>query len=147
MGKVLIQGDWLDGFSSGKKAALLDWQHRREKREFDKLIAKLRDAKWTREHREQKNATNARWQATPRGRATRKAARERRRLARYRANPTIESCKRCGAVWCKAPWIRGVTPEFCGQACRKSWDWHHNAERRAAVQASRKARAARKAAA
>lgn len=45
MSKILVQGDWLDGFSSGKKAALLDWEHRKGKREFAILVNRLRARK------------------------------------------------------------------------------------------------------
>lgn len=50
------------GFQIGKAAAMLDWEHRKEARAFEKLIARLRSRKWYSENRERaRAAARARW--------------------------------------------------------------------------------------
>lgn len=107
------------GYGVGKEAALRDWRHRKEARDFERLVKKLRATKWNREHPERRAEISATHYAKP-GVADQQLAGARARRAKaYRANPTIFTCAECGVEWCKAPWVRGVEPRFCGDACRQ----------------------------
>lgn len=147
MSKVLIQGDWLDGFSSGKKAALLDWSFRREQRDFDKLVQRLRVRKWQKEHPAQKAASQKRYNDKPSSRAKMLACQKAARRRRQRAAPTLFTCERCGVQWCKAPWTRGLRPRFCGDNCYAVHRYQHDSVFREAAKKSSRAQHAKKRAA
>lgn len=121
---VMLAGEWTDGVMVGRQAALAEWRHRRETREFEKLCARLRarnwvrkiyaaggdrlgllrayQAKWAREHRAAQLVAQKRW-------------RHRRRVW-----PVVQ-CVGCGAVF--SPWsphgLPSIVPQYCTEACRQ----------------------------
>jgi hypothetical protein len=117
------------GYLVGKAAKLADWHHKKDKESFKALCARLRTAKWQREaktdprKKKLKAAKHRRYNAKPENKARQLAGQKRRRLEAYKRNPTIFTCVECGAVWCRAPWVRGVPPRFCGSACRLRWKY------------------------
>lgn len=105
------------GFAVGREARMRDWLHRKEQVSSDRLVNILRATKWNREHPERRREINARHYRRP---GVKDRQLERKREARaeaYRRNPIIYTCAECGASWCRVPWVRGVAPRFCGQAC------------------------------
>lgn len=137
---MTIGGESADGFLVGRAAALADWAHKKEKREFAKLVARLRALRWFRANRARAMANIRRWQAANRGkmnvynrswRASNRAAyrdgQRRRKLAalRRRAEAKVYACVICKAEWCR--WIppgsgigmgaRGFPRRICSEAC------------------------------
>lgn len=104
------------GFAVGREARMRDWVHRREERDFEKLIAKLRAAKWAKANPARRRVIVQRWEA--RHVPERRAAQRARRARAYRASPTVYTCRGCGAKWCKAPWIRNHSAEWCTRLCK-----------------------------
>lgn len=136
------------GFQIGKAAALLDSQHRREEREFKRLVRRLQwrrlaAKRWrdlTPEQRAAVVAYRKRWAAAhpeqmkriyakarkkrrsnPRKRALElQQKRDRRkRETQERRAATVYTCAECGSQW--SPWggrLPARPPKYCSQSCR-----------------------------
>lgn len=125
-GAMMVAGEFVDGVIAGRAFAIREWQIKREHREFAQLIEVLRVAKWRKAHPALVAEYNRRSNARPEARERTKRLHRAWRAAQYRANPLMFACKCCGATWCKAPWIRGEHPEFCGDRCRQRWRYQHD---------------------
>ena len=138
-GATMVAGEYVEGVIAGKSFAIREWQIKREKREFAQLVEVLRVAQWKRANpalvAEYQRRSNARPEARIRTRLRHQAWRR----ARYCKNPAQFVCECCSATWCKVPWVRGLTPRFCGDACRQRWRYAHDpAYRERALANSRK---------
>lgn len=109
-----------------RELGLREWMFNRENRGFAALVNRLRVRKWLAEVRAEGGARLERVRASARRYAAKKRAEDKagacaaeraRRQAKYKASPHVFTCTECGATWCKAPWIRGPQPTFCGTAC------------------------------
>lgn len=109
-----------------RELGLREWMFNRENRGFDTLVNRLRVRKWAIDVRAEGGERLAKLRARKRAHVARKRAanvdlsrsKDRaKRAAAYKRNPLVLTCVECGATWCKAPWARGVQPEFCGTAC------------------------------
>lgn len=89
-----------NGFLVGKSAALADWRHRKEEREFEALCVRLRQRNYLRR---------------PEVAAHRNAVRRDRRMQQHRA--TVHSCAQCEAQFCRLT-IAGHAPTYCSPDCR-----------------------------
>ncbi len=112
--------------ASARDVRMSDWLARKDDAEFAALCNRRHVAKWLREIRAVGGIRLARflkskrdWQNARRA-ADAEAARRRDRAARakkYKLAPVTFTCAECGATWCKVPWVRGLSPRFCGQNC------------------------------
>lgn len=108
------------GFLVGKAAALADWSFKKEKKEFGKLVNRLRAKKWAKENREHVNAYHRERNKLPKMKAARSIWKKRRRIRNHRKNAPVIVCENaaCGAAFCRIrPW-KGQKPRYCSNACR-----------------------------
>jgi hypothetical protein len=140
---------------SSRELGLREWMFKRENAGFDALVNRLRVRKWADsiraeggERLEKLRAKKRRWAADTRAQdveSARRADRAKRRGA-YKKAPLLLACVECGATWCKAPWVRGVQPRFCGTACYQRARYRVNEIAREQKKASERSRYARRAA-
>jgi hypothetical protein len=113
------------GFAVGKAAAMAEWSFRRELREFEPFVNRLRVLKWQRENPDRKRAKGRRYAAKPVVRARGLAAQKRRRMERHRAEGKVFTCQLegCGAQFCRVPGVRGMGmhPRFCRPGHYATW--------------------------
>jgi hypothetical protein len=102
------------GFMTGKSAAIADWRHRKEVRDFGALVNRLRVIKWQRENAEKHHAKQLRYALKAEVKARYNANARKRRAAK-----PIEQlvCEECREPFPRAR--RGPRPRFCGDACRQ----------------------------
>lgn len=126
------------GFLTGKSAAIADWQHRKEQREFRKLCEALYKKKWFRDIRA---AGGERWE---RLRARMRANRQRwrndnrehvravdRARKAARRKPRFIVCAECGAKkQIRRSKARGFPSRFCSTKCRNRWHGRPRAKAR-----------------
>jgi hypothetical protein len=115
------------GYAVGKEAAMRDWQHRREVRDFDRLVNRLRVAKWQREHQERKRANNRRYAAKPE--VVARALARRKALRAAKPAPVL-TCLECGVKFIKRGRRGGTVPRFCCDAHRQRYRYHEAILRR-----------------
>lgn len=118
-----------DGFQVGKSAAILDWQHAKEAREFAAYCQRLYARNWARreraEHPERARARLKRWRDANRERL-RQTSRERMRKVYEVRRPTC-ICDECGKLWRPAPkyaakpGVRKRKARFCSLRCANRW--------------------------
>lgn len=138
---------WSDGapvgYQVGRNAALLDWQHRKEERDFDRVVRRLLARRywqhknpeskariraycrqWHREHREHCLELVREWKRRVRkerpGYRARETARQRELRAMRRAllcAATVYTCVECGAQWSPVGRIPSRKPLYCSTAC------------------------------
>lgn len=122
---ALDHEDIKSGFSVGKAARMADWVFRREVREGEVVINRLRVLKWQRENPERKRANARRYAAKPAVAARGLAAGKRRRAERHRAEGKVFTCQLegCGAQFCRLPGARGLGmhPRFCTPSHYATW--------------------------
>lgn len=106
------------GFAVGREARMRDWLHRKEEREFAKLIVRLRVRKYQRANRPKINAYRREYEARPEVVPGLRAKQRARRARAYRASATVYTCRGCGAKWCKAPWVRNHSAIWCSRLCK-----------------------------
>jgi hypothetical protein len=107
------------GYAIGREARMRDWVHRREKIDFEKLINRLRVAKWAKANPERRRAIARRHARKPEVRAK---ANERRRRARDAAvRAVVYACAHCGTTWCPVPWRQPRSnTSYCSTRCAKA---------------------------
>jgi hypothetical protein len=110
------------GYSIGgtRGYGIEEWKRKKDDERFAKQAAVWRARKWQLANPERTREKRLEWwRKQPRDakRAAVLVENERRR-ERYRADPLVFECAECGAVWCKAPWIRGPRPKSCGVRCQ-----------------------------
>lgn len=118
-----------DGFQVGKSAALLDWQHEKERQEFKKLCQRLYSRNWARKFRERypekAREQCQRWREANRDR-NREIERNRMRAQREKSR-SLCVCEECGKSWKPAPRYTGRKApterkaRFCSKKCRNRW--------------------------
>lgn len=141
-GRIALEHDDLAfGYAIGKAHALAEWQHRREKREFAKLCARFKFAKW---YREVKAEGGDRWERLlERSRAqTREKNRKRDEAKAEAFDRTPRQCPGCPAVF--VPEFRAGPPRvYCTAACGlRHWRSQNRADQNTKQNARRaKARA------
>jgi hypothetical protein len=143
LGIVWSEDGHPDGYQIGKSAALLDWQHKREACDFEKLVGRLQARKywanknplskarikayrraWQVAHREQMNAcsraSKARRRRDPKVRAAEAAEKRRARELKHtlRLAETVYMCAVCGTQWHPSGRIPSQKPKYCSQRCR-----------------------------
>lgn len=120
------------GFGVGKEAAMRDWLHKKEEKEFKKLVKQLRCAKWRREVKAEGGEQAERVRASARAYEARKyatdpdrikAEKHRRLVAKYKKNPRIATCLECGSTWCLLFNTPGATPKYCGIKCSQRYTY------------------------
>lgn len=116
----------LDGFLVGRELRVADWLHRKQKREFTKLCARIRATTHQNaiyeeggERLDALRERKRRWAAENRDRDATNARDRARRLERYRRDPTVCRCEGCGAEWCLLFRPGGPRPRFCGHSCQE----------------------------
>lgn len=117
-------GDLQEGFQVGKSIALAEWSFRKEQRDFEKLVDRLRSRKWWRtvkaEGGERYEKKKAQLRAQNKKTARRKKLNElqqERRLAAFRARGEMVTCP-CGATWPK-PRCVGQQRKYCSPKCAR----------------------------
>lgn len=117
------------GFQVGKAAAMLDWQHRREEREYAELFERLAQAKYARERRardpEAANERSRRWRHKNRAQV-RAAENERRRVAAEKRRQNACVCGECGQRFTPEQNVKGT--RWCSKRCANQ---HHGKRRTA----------------
>lgn len=135
-----FMGEPADGFMFSKEARLADWRFEKERREFAKVVNRLRVRKWQTEaladavRAEKLRARKAEYARRPevRERALR-LARGRRVGPRQALLRTVMVCHECGAEWTGVPWLRRFYPrDFCDNRCEQRARYARKAARRAA---------------
>ena len=138
------------GFQIGKNAALLDWQHKREAKEFQRLVWRLQARKywaakdperkqriyeyrrqWALDHPERVKEYNAKAKAKRRADPKVRAAearekRERRAVqSQKRRARTVYTCIVCGTQWSPVGRIPSRPPHTCnnGARCKSRLQW------------------------
>jgi hypothetical protein len=103
------------GFLTGKALALADWRHRKDKREFDVLQARLSARRWLMRVYAEGGEKLERVRELARKRAN--ARKERRRLKR---RGRVLTCGWCGAQWCPLPRAPGAAAiaKSCSARCQ-----------------------------
>lgn len=105
-----------------RERAIRDWKERQDQAEFDALCERLyqrnhaRRQRSTPEGRRRQQANLHRYRQRHRSRL-RQRDRERRR-ARYEAEPIVNRCEECGAVWCPLYETKAKKSRFCSRRCR-----------------------------
>jgi hypothetical protein len=116
---VMICGERVGGMQAGRGAALLDWRHRKEARDFAVLVNRLRARKWRIENPDRYRAKQRECARRPAARAKQAAWKAKRRAARLRS--TIYTCAHCGSTWCGVPWVQPrKQTRFCSDRCAKA---------------------------
>jgi hypothetical protein len=121
----LDHDDIKSGFAVGKAARMADWAFRRELREGEVVINRLRALKWQRENPDKRRVNANRYAAKPdNAERSLKLARA-RRAARHRAEGQVFTCQlaHCGAQFCRVPGVRGMGlhPRFCTPGHYATW--------------------------
>lgn len=131
------------GFQIGRSAALLDWQHKREAKEFLRLVWRLQAKKywaakdperkrriyeyrrqWAQDHpeavRQMMAKAKEKYRSRPQNRAKEAMQkRERRAVEREkRRAETVYTCVECGAQWSPIGRIPSRPPKYCSLSCR-----------------------------
>lgn len=119
-----------DAMLSGKAFGIAESRHRKEKREFEVLVNRLRARRWRVNHPDRARSTNARFYARNADRL-RERARERDRKKRAAAGRptrgTVYVCLECGVDFCRVD-NRGQPAKFC---CAGHNARHNRAKKRA----------------
>ncbi len=115
------------GYQVGKSVALLDWEHKREAREFEAYCRRLYARNWARklraEHPELARARCQRWRDANRERV-RELDRQRRHAKRH---APVCVCDTCAKVWTPVPayaaqsGVRRRRARFCSVRCANAW--------------------------
>ena len=103
------------GMQVGCAAALGDWQFERERAAGEKLIKKLRAAKWAKDHPEETRAHKREWaRKNPLDEEAKAAknAKRRKATAKKRAAVGQPACEECGSP-CKTAQVRMVGNSVC----------------------------------
>ncbi len=121
----LDHDDVKSGFAIGKVARMAEWLFRKERREGDKVVARVRSLKWQRENPERRRANANRYAAKPDVIARGLRLSKKRRAARHRADGKVFTCQLegCGAQFCRVPGVRGMGmhPRFCTSSHYTVW--------------------------
>lgn len=106
------------GFGVGKEAAMRDWRHRKEERDFAKLVNRLRVRRWVRENPERRRTYAREYARLPDQLEKRRAWKAKRRAKLRRE--TVYTCESCGSQWCRVPWMQPRSnTRFCSNRCVK----------------------------
>lgn len=105
-----------DGFMVGRTAAIADWRHEKEQREFSAYCKRLYLERWRKANPAKVAAYNRAWWSKP---AVRARCNERRKRARRKQDATEHVCPECQVSFCfyRAPWVGGPRSKFCSSAC------------------------------
>lgn len=124
-------GDLVHGFQQGKALKLQDWRMRKEQREFEKLVCRLKSFRRYHEVMSEgkdspryvlmrASANRARRWWWQRNKAKAAADRRERRIRKRKAAPVVIECAGgCGATWCPMPvGLNGKHTRYCSKACK-----------------------------
>lgn len=100
-------------------------------REFAKVVNRLRVLKWQKANPQKKRANGLKYSRKPEKRSRQltlsaKRYQERRREERQRADAVVFTCRECEVMFCKAPWTKGPSPNFCQNACYQRNKYHRD---------------------
>lgn len=116
----LDYADASSGMLVGRWARIADWAFRKEQRETEALIQRMRVRKWALDNPERRRANARRFAAKPGVMTRYNEAKRRRREEAWRKLARVFICAECSIQWCRVPWGRkhgGPTPKFCSGAC------------------------------
>lgn len=110
--------------AGARELALRDWWSLREPgtvaetpKEFARVIAVLRTAKWQKAHPEKKRANAYKYTHKPGVMQHQAALAKKRRHQRHKAAAPVIACAECSALFCEARPRGGVTRRFCTLRC------------------------------
>jgi hypothetical protein len=138
-----------DGFLTGKAAAMADSAHRREERQFKKLVEVLRHAKWRKANPEHARKIRREHARTPAAKAKAIALRHKYRARRIRTwQPDTKpiQCRQCGARFCRVTRRGrkpGPRPDFCSKSHSNAFLYARKKEARDKARALAEAEAVR----
>lgn len=108
-----------NGFLTGKAAALSDWSFRREQKSFEKLVARLRAARWRKANPDLARESNRRTRLKHGARYNERQRNRRRVVAARRRKP--RTCEQCRRTWTPLRARSTYETRFCSRRCRNAW--------------------------
>lgn len=130
MHDALDVGDLVDGFQQGKSLRMQDWWIRKEQRETERMIRRLKSIRWYRDASSDKTSSKYRLMRASQNRARRAYAKRNaaKEVARQKAwrhgkmRATVLKCRGpyCRATWCPIPGGKGRHQAYCSKQCARA---------------------------